>query len=345
MLLQQLRLGKGSAVRLLDYLVTLSAQPHTGTKCLTCGHVDTSIYKSAVTIFFLRLPLAMRKRDRLRALLVPSASSTSTSTSSVSLRSGSPLPPPSPPPHTPNLIASHAAIPTQVVIQNPALKKAVVLQLQNLPEIGRAAFAKEINTIDEQALLSKVQAYDTKHKNESSFRPHAQRLARALGLFNRLLGGVAIGIQADPTISAPVVGVVRVAIDLGLQFANFFPRLTDMVCEFEDYLGPLAEHSQAADIELVENAVVGVYTNVLDFGWKARCVFVDTNGEKRKWTSFRAFMRQHWDTFEAEFVSIKEDMRHNLHVLQHTVQATHFNAFRSVEQSGCDLTATTCAVL
>jgi hypothetical protein len=241
-----------------------------------------------------------------------------------------------------NPIAPNADTPVQTITQNPALEKAVRSQLQKLPEAGRAAFVQEIKTLDEQALLSKVRAYDAEHKDESSFRPHTERLTKALDLLNRLMGGVAIGIQADPAISAPVVGAVRVAVDLGLHFAKFFPRLTDMVCEFENYLGPLAVHSRAADVEFVESAVVSVYTNILDFSWKARRVFVDANGKRRRWTSFRAFMRQHWDTFEAEFVSIKEEMQHHLHVLQHTVQATHFNTFRSVEQSRSDLPATIC---
>ncbi|EUC36296.1 hypothetical protein COCCADRAFT_73150, partial [Bipolaris zeicola 26-R-13] len=145
--------------------------------------------------------------------------------------------------------------------------------------------------------------------------------------------GVAIGIQADPAISSPVVGVLQVIIDIGLEFSKFFTRLTDMICEFEDYLGPLSEHSQAADIELIESAVVSVYTNMLDFGWKARSVFVDSNGKRRRFTSFRAFKRQHWDTFETEFMSMKQQMQHHLHVLQHTVQATHFNHARITAKS------------
>ncbi|KAF2785832.1 hypothetical protein K505DRAFT_330763, partial [Melanomma pulvis-pyrius CBS 109.77] len=279
----------------------------------------------------------MRKRDRLRAFFAPSATGT---------RSASPhsVPPPPPPPLSaqrastppsspaPNFIASNGATPARRSARNPVLEKAVKLQLQKIPETGRAVFTREIEILDEQALLSKVRAYDAEHKNDSSFRPHAERLTKGLGLLDRLMGGVAIGIQADPAISAPVVGAVRVAIDIGLHFTMFFPRLTNMVCELEDYLGPLTEHSRAADVELVERAVVSVYVNILDFSWKARCVFIDANGERRRWTSFRAFMRQHWDTFEAEFASIKEEMQHHLQVLQHTTQATHFNSFRSSER-------------
>jgi len=292
----------------------------------------------------------MGKRDRLRAFLAPRA----TGSRSASPHSIPPLPPATPPlpaqrastppsPPAPNSIASNVVTPVRAPARNPALEKAIKLQLQKIPETGRAAFEQEIKILDEQALLSKVQTYDAEHKNDSSFRPHAERLTKGLDLLNRFMGGVAIGIQADPAISSPVVGALRVAIDLGLHFTKFFPRLTDMVCEFEDYLRPLAEHSRvAADEELVESAVVSVYVNILNFSWKARCVFVDASGERRRWTSFRAFMRQHWDTFEAEFVSIKEEMQHHLHVLQHTVQATHYNDFRKAEKSKSDLLTTTC---
>jgi hypothetical protein len=147
------------------------------------------------------------------------------------------------------------------------------------------------------------------------------------------MGGVGIAIQANPEISSLVVGAVRVVIDLGLKFTMFFSRLTDMVCLFEDYLGPLAEYAQAADIELVEKTVVNAYANVLDFGWKARHVFVDANGDQRRWTSLRAFMRQHWETFESEYVSIREDLQHHLDILLHSVQALHFDASRKAEQA------------
>ncbi|KAF2194066.1 hypothetical protein K469DRAFT_505827, partial [Zopfia rhizophila CBS 207.26] len=146
------------------------------------------------------------------------------------------------------------------------------------------------------------------------------------------MGGVAIGIQANPEISALVVGAVRIAIDLALNCTTFFSRLTDMICKFEDYLGPLVEYARAADIKLVEKTAVNAYENVLDFGWKARRVFVHANGDQRRWTSLRAFMRQHWETFESEFVSIKEDMQHHLDVLLHSVQALHFDTFRKTEQ-------------
>jgi hypothetical protein len=129
-----------------------------------------------------------------------------------------------------------------------------------------------------------------------------------------------------------VVGSVRVVIDLALNFTMYFSKLIDMVCTFEDCLGPLATYAQAADIDLVEKTVVSAYANVLDFGWKAHRVFVDVNGDQRKWSSVRAFMRQHWETFETEFVSIKGELKHHLDVLLHSVLPLHFDFSRKAEK-------------
>jgi hypothetical protein len=196
--------------------------------------------------------------------------------------------------------------------RNPLQEKALAKALVKLPKTETAAFTQASKTLDEQALLSDVRAYDAAHKNESSFRPHAEGLSKFLTFLNTFMGGVAIGIQASPEISSLVVGAVRIVIDLALKFTTFFSRLADMVCTFEEYLKPLAEYAQAADIELVEKTIVNAYANILIFGWKARRVFVDINGNQQGWTSLRAFMRQQWETFEAEYVSIKEDLHHHL---------------------------------
>jgi hypothetical protein len=212
------------------------------------------------------------------------------------------------------------------------LEKAITTYLQKIPEAEKAAFTQVSKSLDEQTLISNVRSYDVAHKGNSSFRPHAERLTKLLNLLDRFMGGVAIGIQASPEISSLVVGAVRIVIDLALTFTIFFGKLTDMVCTFEDYLGPLVVYARAADIELVEKAVVSIYVNILDFGWKARHVFIEKNGDQRRWTSLRMFMRQQWETFESEFVSIKDDMQHHFDVLQHSVQALHFDASRRAEQ-------------
>jgi hypothetical protein len=217
--------------------------------------------------------------------------------------------------------------------RSPVLEKAIAIHLQKIPESERAAFKEASKVVHESDLLDAVRAYDATHMEGSSFRPHAERISKFLGLLNRFMGGVAIGIQASPEISSLVVGAVRIVIDLALNFTTFFSRLTEMICSFADYLGPLAEYAKAADTQLVEKSVLSAYANVLNFGWKARRVFVDVNGEHRRWASLRSFMRQHWETFESEFTSIKEDLQHHLDVLLHSVQARSFNDSRKVEQS------------
>jgi hypothetical protein len=276
-----------------------------------------------------------RAKEKARSLFPPSAThSRPASPSAVA----SPLTPqpssaaPSPP-SSPRPAASTGGALAPTTPRDPLQEKALAKALEKLPKTESAAFTQASKTIDEQALLSDVRAYDAAHENDSLFRPHAERLSKFLTFLNTFMGGVAIGVQASPEISSLVAGAVRIVIDLALKFTTFFSRLTDMVCTFEDFLAPLAEYAQAADITLVEKTVVDAYASILIFGWKARRVFVDANGNRRKWTSLRAFMRQQWETFESEYASIREDLQHHLGVLQHSVQALHFNASREAEQA------------
>lgn len=113
----------------------------------------------------------MRRRDRTRALLAPGVTRIRPASPGLTPtleQPESPLPPSSP---VLNSIASSRVTPEPVKSQNQALGKAVELQLQKLPEAGRAAFEQEIKSLDDLSLLSKIRAYDEKHKNESSFRP------------------------------------------------------------------------------------------------------------------------------------------------------------------------------
>ena len=137
--------------------------------------------------------------------------------------------------------------------------------LEKLPQAEKAAFAQASKTIDERTLLSRVNAYDAAHRDNLSFRPYAERLLKFLGLLNRFMGGVAISIQASPEISSLVVGLVRVVINLTLKFIIYFSKLTNIICTFKDYLGPLAEYVKLVDINLIETTVVNTYINVLSF--------------------------------------------------------------------------------
>ncbi|KAF3010907.1 hypothetical protein E8E13_009909 [Curvularia kusanoi] len=279
----------------------------------------------------------VRKRDRVQnrfRALFTSDTTPAAPPHSVPLRpaqqTSSPTPPLSSPPCPPALSTDLSVAATS---RGSVLEKALARTLEELPQAEKAAFAQASKTIDERTLLSRVNAYDAAHRDSSSFRPHAERLSKFLGLLNRFMGGVAIGIQASPEISSLVVGSVRVVIDLALKFTMYFSKLTNMICTFQDYLGPLAQYAKAVDINLVETTVVKAYANVLIFSWKARRVFVDDKGDQRKWTSLRAFMHQQWDTFESEFADIKDNLQRDLDVLLHSVQSLHFDFFRKDEQA------------
>jgi hypothetical protein len=148
------------------------------------------------------------------------------------------------------------------------------------------------------------------------------------------MGGIAIGIQAYPDISSLVVGAVRIVIDLAIDFVEFFGKLADMLCQFEDYLEPLADFAKGSqDSVRVQKTVANVYGDLLDFCQKARRVFVDINGNPRKWTSWRLFMRQQWEPFETEFGLIKINMRHHLDVLCLASQALQLHNDREATEA------------
>jgi hypothetical protein len=276
--------------------------------------------------------IGKRIRSRFHALRVPDAtppvSSATVIPPQLAQQASSPSSVSPPSPTVPNRVT-----PAPTAPQNLVLNEALEVYLKKLPNKEKVAFTKAYDTKDEQTLLSDVQQYDEVHKDSSSFRPQAERLSKILGLLNSFMGGVAIGIQASPEISSLVVGAVRIVIDLALKFTTFFSRLTDMVCTFEDYLGPLAEYAKSADTELLRGPLCKAYESVIDFGWKARRVFVDVNDNPRPCTSLRAFLHQHWEPFESDFLSIREDLKHSLELTMHSVQALHYNALLNKDKS------------
>ena len=201
------------------------------------------------------------------------------------------------------------------------LETASATLLSKISDDEKAAFKEASRSMDERALLSDVRAYDLAHKNDSSFRPQEERLSKLLNSFSRFMRLFAM--DTSPEISV-IVGSFRIVIDLALRFTIFFSKLSDMICKFQDYLEPLLVYAQVKN-KLVEEAIVNVYVTMLQFGWKARRVFVTSNGVQRKWTSLRAFIRQQWDDFESEFESIELDMKHHLGILMHSVQAHQYS--------------------
>lgn len=144
----------------------------------------------------------------------------------------------------------------------------------------------------------------------------------------------AVGMTSYPEISSLVFGAVCVVLDITINFATFFDKLTDMICQFENYLAPLAEYATASlDMESLVEAVATVYGDLIEFCRKAHAIFVDARGRKRKLTSLRLFLRQQWVPFESEFDSMKANLDHHLGVLQHSAQALSLNISLEAEKS------------
>jgi hypothetical protein len=278
----------------------------------------------------------MGRRDKLRELLGKG--------------SGSPVPTPFTPYSTPVQhvldkpaavsTTAQAATNTTTVITNTAtgnraLQLAIERHLNVLPEADKEAFRQASKQIANESLLSQVKAYDEDHKQVSQFRPHAEALSRFLGLLDRFMAGIAIGIQANPDISSIVVGAVRIVIGLALSFVTFFARLSEMLSRFSDFLTPLAKYAEASTKEeVIQESLANVYTDLMQFCCRARHVFIDQKGLKRSWTSWRLFWRLQWVPFEEEFGKIESDIQHHLDVLQHSAQASGLNA--TLDASGSE---------
>jgi ankyrin repeat domain-containing protein 50 len=209
---------------------------------------------------------------------------------------------------------------------NPALELATARHLNALPDQEKEVFRETSKNLTDENILIKVRECDVAHKDNSHFRPRAEALSRFLGLLDRFMAGVTIGLQANPDISAIVVGGVRTVIDLAVHFITFFTKLSDMLCSFSDHLKCLAEYAKASlQEELLLETLASVYGDLLQFCKHAYRVFTE-NGVPRRWISWRAFWRIQWISFEQEFGKIESDMQHHLDVLRHSAQALSLNA-------------------
>jgi hypothetical protein len=256
----------------------------------------------------------MRKRDRVRNLLSSRSPRPPPQTSS------STAPPIAQAPATnPITVRSSTTISTSATADHSsAFEIAIKKHIDKLPESEKDVFFRAAShPINEHDLLAQIQQYDAQHAHHSSLRPQTERLSRVLGILDRFMGGVVIAIQANPDLSSIIVGGIRVVIDLAIDFVQFFDKLTDMLCQLQDYLAPLSVLAKAGKYsQILIEALVDAYADILDFCWKARKVFVDSDGKRKTWTSWRAFLRQQWEPFETGFGKIKANMQHHLDVLQ-----------------------------
>ena len=208
---------------------------------------------------------------------------------------------------------------------NCALELAIVRHPTLLPEVEREAFREAAKSLTDKNVLDHVKAYDEQHKEVSHHRSQAEGLARFLGLINRFMAGITLFIQANPDVSALVVGGVRLVIDVATNFIDFFPKLSNMLCRFGNFLAPLTEYAKASERQdLVLETLANVYGDLLRFCKQAHDVFID-QGAPRKWISWRTFWRLIWIPFEEEFGRIEVDLQHHLNVLGHSAQALGLN--------------------
>ncbi|KAG9558105.1 hypothetical protein KCU71_g10405, partial [Aureobasidium melanogenum] len=204
---------------------------------------------------------------------------------------------------------------------NPAFSVAIQNHLDKLPETERKVLAQANSTITPDGLVAKIKLMDTEHASKSSFRPHATTVAKLLSLLDRLLGGTAIAIQANPDISSIAVGGVKLVVDTAMQFAKFFDKLTDMLDRLSEVIAPLERYSQRFELLNVGNALVDVYGDILDFCRASSALFLDKDGRSKIHTTFEIFLHSQWEPFETEFGEIVGRMDRHCNVLLHAAQA------------------------
>ncbi|KAH0237778.1 4-hydroxyphenylpyruvate dioxygenase, partial [Aureobasidium melanogenum] len=183
--------------------------------------------------------------------------------------------------------------------------------LDKLSIVERQAFLQANATITPDSLLGKIRTLDKQHALTSSYRPHAERIARFLSLLDRLLGGVAIAIQANPDISSIAVGGIKLITDIAVGFTKYFGKLTDMFNRLSETIVPLERYAECIELLNVENALIDVYGDILDFCKASSALFLDQNGRSKVPTTLRVFLHSQWVPFEAEFGDIAGRMGHH----------------------------------
>ncbi|TIA56527.1 hypothetical protein D6C77_06862 [Aureobasidium pullulans] len=285
-------------------------------------------------------PPVQRRRDRLKSLLPgkgravsprPPVASTSTSAppkSSQLFPSSSVTPTVSisgaPPPqqiNSPPLPATSS--PSSA---NPALLIAIQNHLNKLPEQDKERFRQASATITDENLVSNIRKLNDQHKSDSLFRRHADKLSKFLGLLDRLLGSVAIAIQADPGIASIPVGGVRLIVDLAKGFSEFFDKLVTLLDHISDLMMPLQEYVKSVHIPVIASALTTIYGDLLDICKQTSDMFLDKEGNKKVFVTWKTLLRLQWEPFEKSFGEIEARMNHHRENLLHAAGATLLSA-------------------
>ncbi|TIA09752.1 hypothetical protein D6C80_08436, partial [Aureobasidium pullulans] len=285
-------------------------------------------------------PTVQRRRDRWKSLLPGRA------------RAVSPRPPvagtsTSAPPQTSQLFPSSSVAPTVSIsgtpppqqINSPPLpttsspssaNSALLIAIQNhlnkLPEQDKERFRQASATITDENLLSNIRKLNDQHKSDSLFRRHADKLSKFLGLLDRLLGSVAIAIQADPGIASIPVGGVRLIVDLAKGFSEFFDKLVTLLDHISDLMMPLQEYVNSVHIPVIASALTTIYGDLLDICKQTSDMFLDKEGNKKVFVTWKTLLRLQWEPFEKSFGEIEARMNHHRENLLHAAGATLLSA-------------------
>jgi hypothetical protein len=217
---------------------------------------------------------------------------------------------------------------------NPALETAIKAHLDKISSQEKVFFQAEAKRLNQHDLFSHVRDFDNAYKDQSAFRPRAEKISIFLQFLERFVAGVSLAIQSDPTMSSIIVGGTIIILRSALRFTDYFTKLADMLEQLSDYLGPLAEYAKDPST-LVRKYTVAIYVDLLTFYQDARGVFIDREGNQR--TSWRlssyGFVRSQWEPFEAKFGAIEKSFKHHLDVLRHSASATVLYTVRDLKVS------------
>ncbi|THZ91884.1 hypothetical protein D6C82_09707, partial [Aureobasidium pullulans] len=209
---------------------------------------------------------------------------------------------------------------------NPALLIAIQNHLNKLPEQDKERFRQASATITDENLLSDIRKLNDQHKSDSLFRRHAEKLSKFLGLLDRLLGSVAIAIQADPGIASIPVGGVRLIVDLAKGFSEFFDKLVTLLDHISDLMMPLQEYVKSVHIPVIASALITVYGDLLDICKQTSDMFLDKDGNQKVFVTWKTLLRLQWEPFEKTFGEIEARMNHHRENLLHAAGATLLSA-------------------
>ncbi|KAF8248643.1 hypothetical protein K440DRAFT_642062 [Wilcoxina mikolae CBS 423.85] len=143
-----------------------------------------------------------------------------------------------------------------------------------------------------EQLIAQIKSHDDTHNDASRARRCASRVQGFLKALNGYLDPVAIMAGHSPQITSLVVG----------------------------------------GLKLIVQALSSAYHDLLEFCTGARNVFVDRDGNKRRWVSFRIFLRVTWEPFEENFNALNSRFRNNIEIMIRTAGIMEYQRLRSKDE-------------